>query len=212
MEIKTTFYDIVGYLVPGIVLLAVLFVGYNNSMQCQQPFLELKDLILNMSYKEAIVLGVLSYLIGHFISSISYPVIEWLLLKIPCFKRFYRSEKIVGSNMYKAFSEKFKKTFGYEPQAGDFATCICYVESKQPAVYSTTLIFKSFYGMARNLTLILWCYSLWELINWKMLKNHQSIGYFVVSLVVSFIIFYHYLRFLRYFKQNVLNGFILPLN
>ena len=200
-NIKTTFYDIAGYLVPGMVFVTVLFIGYNHSMACHQSFLELRNSIQNLSYTEIATLVIISYLTGHVLSSLSYFIIEVLLLKIPCFKRFKKSEMIVSLNIYNAFSEKFQKTFGFEPQERDFTACICYVESKQPSIYSTTLIFKSFYGMARNLTLILWGYSLWELINWLIIKNHQSFGYFAVSFIIGFIVFYHYLRFLRYFKN-----------
>jgi hypothetical protein len=210
MQIKTTLYDLIGHIIPGLAFLVVLFVGYNHSIQCHQPLTELREYIVSLTAGEIVVFVLFTYLAGHFLSTISAVLVEGLLSKMPGSARFNRDREILGENLYKTFAEKFQKTFGCEPQQKDFNTCVCYVEAKQPAIYSTAMVFRSFCGMARNLTLVLMAYSLCEIINWVVIGNSQSAQYLIAALVAGLISFCHYLRFLRYFRRRILNGFIVP--
>jgi hypothetical protein len=210
MQVKTTIYDIVGYMIPGFGFFLAGYLGYSHSIRVEFTFDSIFADISSLTGSKIILLAILAYLIGHLLSTVSSLIIEGMILKIPLFKKFKDDKEILGPKMHGIFSEKFQKTFGFDSDPAQFGVCICHVESKQPAIYSTALIFLSFYGMARNLTLIFILYSIWELLNWLGFKNSQSFGYFLVSLTLGVIAFYHYLRFLKYFKQRILTGFVIP--
>jgi hypothetical protein len=205
-KIKTTLYDIVGYIIPGMVFLVASFVGYCHLVQCQQPFVALRAVIKGLSNTEiAIYLGI-TYLAGHLLSTASYFVFEKL-----CCNTVVSDKQILGDDLYKAFEDRFKSIFkvaAYDKKTG-FLTCICYVEAKQPVVYATAFIFQSFYGMARNLALVLMVYSLWELYNGLVVGNRQSFAYLLVAALVCLICFWHYRRFSQYYRRYILTGFII---
>ena len=97
-----------------------------------------------------------------------------------------------------------------EVDSKTFRLCVCFVEAYQNPVYSTALVFLTFYGMARNFALISFVYSVWEIINW-IVKRQGSLCLFVLgSILVAVGFFIHYLRFYKYFKQHILNAFLLP--
>jgi len=212
MQIKTTVYDIVGYIVPGLVFLFVGYLGYGHSVKSGLTFDSVISGALSLTGGRIFLLVIAAYVAGHLLSSVSFFVIKSTILRTSLFKKFTDDKEILGPKLYGVFREKFQEVFGFDSDPAPLGVCICYVESKQPAIYSTALIFLSFFGMARSLSLILILYSLWELVNWAGFKNPQSSGYFFVSLALGLIAFYHYLRFLKYFKGHILAGFVVPGN
>ena len=210
MQIKTTIYDIVGYMIPGFVLFLTGYLGYFHSIKTAFTFDSIIPDTLSLTASKIVLLAILAYLTGHLLSTVSSIIIESGILKMSLFEKFKNDKEVLGPKLHGIYSEKFQKIFGFDSDPAQFGVCICYVEAKQPAIYSTALIFLSFYGMARNLSLVLVSYSLWELLNWLGFKNSQSFGYFFVSLTLGVIAFYHYLRFLKYFKQRILTGFVIP--
>ncbi len=210
MEIKTTIYDIFGYIIPGLGFLVAAAVAHKHSQLCNQPIIEVREFIVTMPNMEITVTLILAYLIGHFLSSLSAFIFEDAFSKFTGLAWLKQNDKILGEKMYEPFKKKFEETFDCEPRQKDFHACASYVEAKQPAVYATALIFQSFYGMARNLTLILMAYLVWELVNWLVFKNSQSAQYLLLALPAGLVCFYHYLRFFRYYRQHILTGFIVP--
>ena len=209
MQVKRLFYDIVNNLVPGIVALTALYVVHHHSEQCHQPIFELRELVLTLLPFEIIVLLFVAYFISHFLSSLTTLFFEGFLLRMSLLARFTRDSRILGPNLYKAFVEKFQKTFGFEPGPKDFPACVIYVEAGQPAIYSSAVLFESFCGLAGNLTFILILYSLSEVVSWFIFGNLQSLQYVAIVIPITLVAFYHYLRLLRCYKLRILLGFIV---
>lgn len=200
-EIKATFYDLISYFFSGLLFLLILYITsfhYNKSDIDWNMIKEMGAPIITL-------ILFICYIIGHLLSTLSSLVIEkWLLAnKI-------KSLIPVRGQLYGLFLEKFKETFKCDFDNNDFRLVICYVESSQPNVYSTAFIFLSVYGMCRNFSLIFLFFSIIELTISMMNKNGQLLSFASLYCLVGLIFLYGYFRFFKYFKQDIINGFILP--
>lgn len=200
-EIKATFYDLISYLFSGLLFLLILFITsfhFKNSAIDWSMIKEMGGTIITL------VLFV-CYIIGHFLSTLSSLIIEkWLLAnKI-------KSLIPVRDQLYGRFLEKYKDLFRCNYDNNDFRLVICYVESLQPNVYSTAFIFLSVYGMCRNFSLVFLSFSIIEIALSMLNRNSFLLGFAALYCLVGLIFLYGYFRFFKYFKQDIINGFILP--
>lgn len=200
-EIKATFYDLISYFLSGLLFLLILFITsfhYKNSNIDWTMIKEMGGTIITL------ILFV-CYIIGHLLSTLSSLIIEkWLLAnKI-------KSLIPVRNQLYGIFLEKYNELFKCNFNNNDFRLVICYVESLQPNVYSTAFIFLSVYGMCRNFSLIFLSFSIIEVALSMLNKNGSLLEFAALYCLVGLIFLYGYFRFFKYFKQEIINGFILP--
>lgn len=209
-EIKTTIYDIFGYLLPGFFSFFLVFLAYHHSKGTENIILAAKQLVSTLGMYNFLILAAVAYAVGHLVSTFSSIIIESLLLrKIHLFSKYHDDKEILGESLYKVFCDRFKSIFGVEVNPKTFRLCVCFVEAYQNTVYSTAVVFLTIYGMARNFVLISFVYLVWETIN-CIVKKQGSLCLFVLgSILVTIGFFIHYLRFYKYFKQYILNAFIL---
>jgi len=209
-EIKTTIYDIFGYLVPGYLCLSLLFIAYNQSVHNNDAFGEMYRYVADLNLNIILLLTVGAYVIGHILSALSSLLIERGITKIIKFNIFLNEENLLGKSLFTLYENKFESTFHCKPDENVFRLIVCFVESKQPSVYSTAFVFLSFYGMARNFTLVFSIFSGWELLNAIALRSSTAFLYFVISIILTTILYYQYIRFFKYFKKQILCAFLLP--
>jgi len=136
-------------------------------------------------------------------------VIDRPVHKLRFFCRYQAPGQIVSPAVYDLFSQRFEKTFGFKPGSSDFRLCVCYAESGTPRAYQTAFVFLAFYGMARNLTLVFISYALWETTNAIAFPSWRLGLWGAVGLAIASVFFYHYLRFLRYFKKQIVAAFLV---
>jgi hypothetical protein len=106
------------------------------------------------------------------------------------------------------FKTHYEQTFNLPFSEKDIRLCITYVESKMPAVYSTAFVFLSFYGMARNLCLLfLFWIPVQFFIGYGQISRTANI-YCSISIILFLIFLYEYIRFQRYFVQEIIYGFM----
>lgn len=104
---------------------------------------------------------------------------------------------------------KFKKIFNFEYSETNVWLLIAYAENEMPPVYSTALYFLSYYGMARTLFLIFTIMSFAELILSIFTFNVNAVILFIVSVVLMLLFLFQYLRFVKYYRRHVSNGFLI---
>lgn len=147
-EIKATFYDLVSYLLSGLLFAFLLLVFLSHIMEGINL-----DLLIKGSAVNVTLALFASYLLGHALATVSSLIIEkWLLVgKI---KKNSITQRILSESLYDSFQDKYLSNFKCKYQEKDFRLLICFVEAHQPNVYSTAFIFLSIYGMCRNVAFI----------------------------------------------------------
>lgn len=213
MNIKATIYDIFGYIFPGIMFLIFIGITY---VQLNTATIDTKLVPTIVSYFKNINLYflvlIVSYYIGHLTSSLSSLFIEkWIV-----YNKYsaYFSRKLIIDNLLsigakERFLEIFKSTFGFDYSEGkDFRLVINYVEKNYSNNYSTSFVFLSFYGMARNMSFIFLLFSIIQ-VYIKCYFHLNNLSFIFFPLMVAFIFFYEYFRYLKYFRENIASCFIL---
>ncbi|HCO95457.1 MAG TPA: hypothetical protein DIU00_16160, partial [Phycisphaerales bacterium] len=149
LSIKTTIYDILGYLLPGLLFISCIFAFYMQTKEEVGIIDAFSGSLSGMNvYSCAALLGA-GYLVGHFISALSSLVLEkWMLNALKLFGKNLELRKILGNSAYNQLLKKYKVVFEHEANKDEklFRNCLVYVESRQPSVYSTAFVFLSFYG------------------------------------------------------------------
>ncbi len=209
MQIKTTLYDIIGYILPGGLFLLLLLIGHAQYDCDSQVLKSVWANIEMVKWPQIIVICFVLYIAGHIISSLSSLLESWTS-KSPNY------EKLLGSELFNRYKSKLEELYKCKPDSKSFRLCVCYVESKQSAVYSTAFTFLSFYGMSRNTSLLLALFAVWEMFiltcvimtkGWSMLFS--AVLGFVSALILTVLTYYTYKRFRRYFYQYIICGFLL---
>lgn len=206
-NIQTTIYDIFGYLIPGLIVLS-----FSDIVYCQVVF---RKLIYPpaMDLKATIIILIIvgGYILGHALSGLSSLVVEPLITRQIEFTAIRLSlENILSENMTNYFENRFNAIFGFDFHPMDFRAVICYVETHRPAVYATAFVFLSFYGMCRTLAFTFSIVFLTELIVWFVFSPKYSLMIALICLILSFSFYYGYFKFYRYFKVQIISGFVIP--
>jgi hypothetical protein len=214
VSIKTTIYDIFGYLMPGLLSIICVYAFYRQAMEKVGLIDAFAGSFSKMNvYSFAALLGA-GYLVGHFISALSSLVLEkWMLHKYKLFGDSWELREILDNDTYIQLSKKYKEVFNLEADKDEkfFRNCLVYVEARQPAVYSTAFVFLSFYGMARGIALIALIFAVWATIYIGYYsKQCVGIAYGGLALIAFTGFMRQYLRFQRYFRKHILSGFLLP--
>ena len=214
VSIKTTIYDIFGYLMPGLLSISCIYAFYRQAAEKVGLIDAFSGSLCKMNVYSCAALVGAGYLAGHFVSALSSLVLEkWMLHKCKLFGENWMLRKILDNDTYLQFSKKYEEVFKLKAKNGEkvFRDCFVYVEARQPAVYSTAFVFLSIYGMARGIALIALAFAIWATI-YIGACNKQWVGvlYGGLALLVFIGFMRQYLRFHRYFRQHILNGFLLP--
>jgi hypothetical protein len=207
MDIKATIYDILGYLTVGVVAGTLWLLAYEHSMGRDWTYARMA--LKETTATEIFVLLLLAYLLGHAIGSVSSFLIEKPVEKLGFLRVYHAPDSIVSQCQYTALTTKFMDVFGFAFARAEFPLCICYAESAAPNVYETAFVFLSFYGMARNITLVFISYGVWELANAIARSSWSLAPWAAAGFAIAAIFFYHYLRFLRYFRQRIVGAFLV---
>lgn len=207
-NLKGTLYDFLGYFAPGLIGIicgTIMVLRINNVFN---NYRTLEKIIEDISALEIFILVIMTYIFGHAVSSASSWIIEKRLMeKSDKLKKFVDVKEILDEEHYAIFCMKYKKVFGTQYAQKSIRKIICYVQSKQPSVYETALIFLSFYGMARNLSFVCW---LFFLVETYFLIFGQGYFYLWFILGILFVIFvFEYVRFRKYYLDTVFSGFLI---
>jgi hypothetical protein len=209
LDIKATIYDIFGYLIPGTLLIVIVYYSYKHTLGIN-PNNDLEIYLKGLDTKSLIFFIFISYCIGHTISALSSLVVEKLIVfKAKKISSNLDVQTLLSSSLYSRLCIKFKELYNTDFTNKDFRLLICFNESKQPNIYSTAFTFLAFYGMARSLVFISSIGLIWELYN-SFLGNFRSSLLFVFTYLFFVSVFYYqYYRFLRYYREQICMGFLI---
>lgn len=208
---RATFYDVVGYLVPGVLTIGiVVFWGY--VFADVEQVLRLIRAILRYSFISSIFLCALGYILGHLMNSFSSCLLEkWLL---SC--RFNKAKdwrlRLGTDDRKNRIRRNVVSEYGVDVASLTSFDIRIRMEEKMPNATITGFSFLSFYGMSRTLALLFWiaaipvaeylrtAYSSWWVFG----------GSFIVCVGLGFLLVYQYLRFVEYYYDflgsTLLNG------
>lgn len=208
-NLKGTLYDFLGYFAPGLIAIIGAFITIRRINNDSNIYETLKDMIIDISALEVFILIILAYIFGHAIASFSSWIIEKKLVeKVKKLKSSVDIENILDDEHYNEFLSKYKNVFNVPYSNKSIRRIICYVQSKQNLVYETALIFLSFYGMARNISLVCGICCFIELYFLWIKQGYICILFTCGLLTLIFI--YEYIRFRKYYLDTILSGFLIP--
>lgn len=201
---RATFYDVIGYLVPGVVAVAIgwlwiLVFDRDFAMWCVR-------LMAQHGVYAAFFLVAGGYVAGHLVNSMSSLLLEKLI-----FKKHFTTAKQWYARVLEKYPEKAKRIeenvmneFNVEVNELTAFDMRIRMEESMPNATITGFSFLSFYGMNRTMALLLWLGSL----PMAMLVSDKYIGryafgvgsaVFIIFLVAGFFFCYQYIRFVEYY-------------
>jgi len=206
MNIKTTIYDLLGYFIPGFVSIVLVILLILQLYPIENISEQVKTLssLINIYY--AILLVVFSYILGFLFSGLSNIYFDRLF---PFLKRKLTLDKILDNDSFKIVTDKFDKLFNTKLTDSNFLLLICYVESERPDNYSTALYYLSYYGMSRTLFFLFSLMSLVELSLLFFTNPVSTVLYLLLSLFLSLIFLFQFIRFVKYYKKQIAFSFTL---
>ena len=207
IDIKGTIYDFFGYLIPGIVVILLMFLSYNHYFNNFNIF-DSVEIFSDVSGTLIFIGLIISYCIGHAVSSASSFIIEKLIVEKN--KDILSFEKIFTKDIKNQIDDKYREIFKSEYNDKSFRLLICYVQENKPSVYSTALVFLSIYGMARSITLSTGIFLYAELLNLIITNNCNLVIYIVIATIFVIIFFYEFIRFKKYHIEQIVYGFLIP--
>jgi hypothetical protein len=211
MNIKTTVYDLLGYIVPGLVTMTLSIVVYiqNYPIQNISDAITFLSPLFNIYFSMLIIC--IAYVIGFFMSGIGDLYNDIILVKIHSSLKRDSLIRYLEGELFNRFEQKFKETFKNDFKETHIRKLICYVESNKPELYSTAFYYLSFYGMSRSLFVIFSLFALTEIVL-LILPNPCvliTLILIIVSLLLAWLAHYQYIRFLKYFLEQIVCAFLI---
>jgi hypothetical protein len=207
IEIKTTLYDIFAYLVPGGLALCLLLTEHYRLVGVAKPLRFAFQRIGDVGFAQGLLILGLSYVVGHGMSTLSKLVLEdWFLEKN--LSKHVTDEKLVGDTVLAELRERHKEVFGCNYEKKSFRAIIAYIEDRRRSIYGTAFVFLSFYGMARNISMLSFIAFIWYAFGLKLFGAGILPLAGGGSFLIAILFYYEYFRFHSYYHQHILMGFL----
>ncbi len=208
LGLKFTIYDFLGYFIPG--LIAIVMIWINKNLLEGDPIsvhnLKLMLNELNLTFVGFII--ILIYVIGFGISSIGSLVIERTLFKyIGFLKKKIDIESLLSSNTLQCVKNCFKTIYGKDYENSDRQGLVAYVAQKRIQVYGRAFFFLVLYGFCRSLCMLFCINLIFVFIKWSNIGHTWYI--LISSIIVIFLFAFSYVRFKRLYELEIVYGFIM---
>lgn len=209
IEIKATLYDIFGYLLPGYIFIvssAFIWTQIDGATNMNESI----EVINNITKNYGFLLIGFSYYLGHVISTATKYVIHKKIVKNNKMLADYIDLKsIFRHEIIKSFNDKYMSLFGVRYDDKDFSILVSHLEKNNASLYSTAFVFLSIYGMARTISGIMLLFTVIELALMLIIQQWYLVIYVLIGLTTFICFFYEYMKFLKYFRSKIYEGFIL---
>ena len=201
---RATFYDVIGYLVPGVVAVAI---GWLWTFAFDHDFaMWSARLMVRHGIYAAFFLVAGGYVSGHLVNSMS----SWLLEKHILKKHFANAKqwyaRVVEKSPKKAkrIEENVLNEFNVEVKDLAAFDIRIRMEESMPNATITGFSFLSFYGMSRTMALLLWLGALpmAMIVSDKYIGRHAFFvgsAVFVIFSIAGLLFCYQYIRFVEYY-------------
>lgn len=209
MTFKSTIYDLLGYFVPGFISIFLFFISFYPANICKETLDSILTYFLTGGIHVILFTIVICYVLGFLFSGLSNIFVFKLLPKIfPSLNAYSDYEKIIDNESLEIIKIKFKGLFSINLCKDNVRLVVNNVENQKPVLYSTALYFMSFYGMASSSFLLLVIFSMVQSIILFIQFNLTLLVILILYLVFSFLFLYQYLRFIRYYNQQIFYSFL----
>lgn len=197
---RTRFYDFIGYLFPGQVIIVIgwlyaLWINSNLAWRVAYYAQKIWPIVL------VVVFLAVAYALGHAVNSASKIILEKCILK-KCYqvRADWLARALVDkSPRGKLLLKKFEQRFGYQLESYVGFELVCWCDEYIPNAAITGSRFLSFYGFCRSMVLLTF-FGMIPTIG--MIVKRQGWCWlvllcFVVFATFIFLFCYQYLRFVR---------------
>lgn len=191
LGIKATLYDLVGYIIPGLVLIIGNYSIY--AFSCFDCSYGIETIVkIEMSLIQCIALLLASYIVGHIIAALGAVFCERKIFK----RMFSRISEFHEKENYR---ETFASIVGHEIP---FTTrnLAAFSEEHTRSVYSTAFVFLSIYGFCRNVFVALTIVFFEYVLVFGITKSWAIDIAFAISILA---LLYNYLRFKKYYVEHL---------
>jgi hypothetical protein len=186
LGIKATIYDFLGYLIPGLLLLAITYTWIKN-LDFNWLF-SLND--ISFSAQLYIMIFILAYICGHVVSSFSSFIFENRIAKWV--------ESKINKKDYSQHNEKCLALFSKEYANCERQMIISYCQKNSPVIYETAFIFLTIYGLSRNISTTFLLLDLYFIHKYGFLSIES-----IVMLVSTLLLIRNYYRFKVYYEKKI---------
>lgn len=200
LGIKTTLYDVLGYVIPGMMLIVGMYVLFvtGNSNEYIPAVKSLVKVESNLMFGTGIILC--SYVLGHVISSIGSFIFENRLMKYLFKKKGFRwlykiNEEYEGEN----HKEQFVKLVG-DKASFSFRSVVAYSEENTKVAYDTAFVFLSIYGLSRNVAVVM---LLILASHCFFFENNWDFSFCIVFGIGVVALLHNYFRFKQYYIAQI---------
>lgn len=153
---RATFYDVIGYLVPGIIALGIGWLWLLMIDQCSARWIA--NEIMRHGFYSALCVIAIGYVVGHLVNALSSLLIEKHLFKTQFAKarQWYDRMRETYPAKARVVVDNVKAELDLEVTELSAFDIRIRMEEKMPSATVTGFSFLSFYGMSRTLALLAW--------------------------------------------------------
>lgn len=192
LGIKATIYDLLGYIIPGIFMLA----GWHL---CHFPIsTPIKADLLqgNISITFAVIIGAIGYFVGHLLASIGSLVFENRSTSKYILKVYKIDYSIFDARSVELFSKRYQEIDPRLP--------VVFCQKNHPECYETAFVFLAIYGFSRNcLVALILLFPVAIYCN-----SYTLFGIFLHFIVIAFTA-HNYFRFRKYFQAQIASSLLI---
>ena len=202
---RATFYDVIGYLFPGILSLGTgwlwwyVFVDIDSAMRIAR-------LMINHGLLATFFMLAGGYVTGHLANSISSALLEKVIFKTKfrTAKKWLDRAKSTNADRARRIEANAQTEFKVSAEALTSFDMRIRMEEKMPNATITGFSFLSFYGMSRTLALLSWLAALPVCViigrNFNGTASLSAAGLSCIAMIIIGGFFsYQYLRFVEYY-------------
>lgn len=202
---RATFYDVIGYLVPGVIFLGIGWLYWYQFIDDESAKWVAKHMLKNV-FATSLAIAAIGYVLGHIANAASSSLLEKWIFKnsFDSAKKWY--DRVLEKNPVRASVIKQNVDSEYHISPTDLSSFDMRIrmEELMPNATITGFSFLSFYGMSRTMALLAWLSSfpLAFLVGLRYdggLAIFAAFVTFVGCCVVGALFCYQYLRFVEYY-------------
>lgn len=196
LGIKATIYDLLGYALPGGILISIVYFIQSNGL------ILLKDITsIEISVAGGVLLFFLSYTVGYALSAISSFLFENRLTNKIVYYVFDGVYNFKTTN----YDEKSIELFGASYSEINPRTAASFCQKNFPELYNTAFSFLSIYGMSRNISTAL-------LLVLPGLIFKLGAGYWLYYyLIFCLSMIHNYYRFRVYYVHQIVSSLLIKI-
>ena len=205
LSARATFYDVIGYLIPGILSMGIGWLYWYVFVDVASAVRILR-LMTNHGLVATFLILACGYVIGHLVNAISSAILEKLIFKsrFNMAKKWLDRVQTANPDRVNRITTNVQAEFKIPAEALTSFDMRIRMEEKMPNATITGFSFLSFYGMNRTLALLSWLTAIPVCV--IVGRHFHGTSSFVLAglscvamLVIGGFFSYQYLRFVEYY-------------